>query len=103
MPRREACSKTLKEYVPEPLRLRVPFGWIWPYSSFTIKTAVREFTPKAVSLIFSEKVTGTSLPFGGHKTFGVAEMVTTGGVLSGGALLFSSTPTETLPNKFPPQ
>src|SRR5438552_3573468 len=39
-------------------------------------------------------VTGTILPFGGHKILGVEERAMTGGVVSRGPPLFNSTPTE---------
>lgn len=42
-------------------------------------------------MIVPETVTGTIFPFGGPKTFGVAERVITGGAVS--AVLFNSTPT----------
>src|SRR6266853_2521055 len=67
-----------------------PCGCTSPYSSFTAYAALFTFTPETVSVIVTETVTGTILPFGGHKTFGVVERVITGGVVS--AVLFSSTP-----------
>ena len=48
-------------------------------------------------MIVPETVTGTILPFGGHKTLGVAERVITGGVVS--AVLLSSTATVPGPPK----
>src|SRR2546426_9534003 len=68
-----------------------PCGCTSPYSSFTAYAALFAFTPEPVSVIMPETVTGTILPFGGHKTFGVAERVITGGVVS--AVLFSITAT----------
>ena len=48
---------------------------------------MRGFTPDSESLIVPETVTGTILPFGGHRLAGDAEMVMRGGVVSpaGGA------------------
>ena len=78
-----------------------PRGCTSPYSSFTAKATLFTFTPEPVSVILPEIVTGVILPFGGHKTFGVAERVMVGGVVSNGAL-FSNMPTEPLKDTFPP-
>ena len=47
-----------------------------------------------MSVILPEIVIGTIFPLGGHITFGAAERVITGGVVSTGAVLFSNTPSE---------
>jgi len=53
-----------------------PLGCTSPYSSLTAQAAV--FIVQPVSLTIPETVTGTIFRFGGHKNFGLIEIVITG-------------------------
>lgn len=82
VPKREAWTEIVKEYVPFAASVTWPLGWTLPYLSTTAKFALFGFTPAVASVMVPDTVTLTIFPFGGQSADGLAEAVITGGVLS---------------------
>jgi hypothetical protein len=72
----------VNEYVPFVEKLTGPLGCTSPYASCTAKAAELGLMPDKLSDIVPDTVTVTIFPFGGQSALGLAEAVTTGGVLS---------------------